>query len=97
MVDPLLILDVSPDVDEATVRRRYLELVRQNPPEKCPREFAKIREAYERLRDPVRRLERQLFDVCGDDSLDDIIVDLRSRVQNARIPTKILLSLAEKP
>ena len=96
MVDPHSILDVSPDVDEAALRRRYLELVRQNPPEKCPRQFAEIREAYEQLRDPVRRLERQLFQVRGSESLDDVIADLRSRVQATRIPTEILLSLAEK-
>jgi len=96
MADPYSILDVSPDVDEATLRRRYLELVRRNPPEKRPRRFAEIREAYEQLRDPVRRLERQLFQVRGGESVDDVIADLRSRVQATRIPTEILLSLAER-
>ena len=96
MVDPHSILDVPPDVDEAALRRRYLELVRRNPPEKCPRQFAEIREAYEQLRDPVRRLERQLFEIHSSESLDDVIADLRSRVQATRIPTEILLSLAEK-
>ena len=95
MVDPHSVLNVSPDVDEAALRRRYLELVRRNPPEKCPRQFAEIREAYEHLRDPVKRLERQLFQVRGSESLDDVIAVLRSRVQAARIPTEILLSLAE--
>jgi len=96
MVDPHLVLGVSPDVDEAALRRRYLELVRRHPPEKCPKEFARIREAYEQLRDPVERLERQLFQIRGNESLDDVIADLRSRVQAARIPTKTLLSLAER-
>ena len=96
MVDPHSILDVSPDVDEVALRRRYLELVRRNPPERCPRQFAEIREAYEQLRDPVKRLERQLFQVRGSESLDDIIADLRSRAQATRIPTEILLSLAER-
>jgi curved DNA-binding protein CbpA len=96
MADPHLILGVSPDVDEAALRRRYLELVRRNPPERCPREFAEIREAYEELRDPVKRIERQVYQVRGSESLDDIIADLRSRVQTARIPTKTLLSLAER-
>jgi curved DNA-binding protein CbpA len=95
MVDPHLILGVSPDVDEAALRQRYLELVRKNPPEKCPREFAEIHEAYELLRDPVRQLERQLFQLRGSESLDDVIAELRSRVQTARIPTEVLLSLAE--
>ena len=96
MVDPHSILEVSPDVDEVALRRRYLELVRRHPPERCPRQFAEIREAYEQLRDPVKRLERQLFQVRGSESLDDVIAVLRSRVQAARIPTEILLSLAER-
>lgn len=96
MVDPHLVLGVSPDVDEAALRRRYLELVRRHPPEKCPKEFARIREAYEQLRDPVDRLERQLFQIRDDESLEDVIADLRSRVQASRIPTKTLLSLAER-
>jgi curved DNA-binding protein CbpA len=96
MADPHLILDVSPDVDEAVLRRRYLELVRQNPPEQSPRRFAEIREAYEQLRDPAKRLQRQLFQVDGSESLDDVVSDLRSRVQAARIPTELLLSLAER-
>jgi len=96
MADPHSILGVSPDVDEATLRRRYLELVRQNPPEKCPRQFAEIREAYEDLRDPVKRLERQVFRIRGSESLDDVIADLRLRVQAARIPTETLLSVAER-
>lgn len=95
MAEPHAVLGISPDADEAALRRRYLELVRRNPPEKCPREFAEIREAYEQLRDPVGRLERQLFQVRCGESLDDVIADLRSRVQAARIPTETLLSLAE--
>jgi curved DNA-binding protein CbpA len=96
MVDPHLVLGVSPDVDEAALRRRYLELVRQHPPEKFPKEFAEIREAYEQLRDPMARLHRQMFQIRGDESLEDVIADLRSRVQAARIPTNTLLSLAER-
>jgi curved DNA-binding protein CbpA len=91
-----MILGVSPDADEGALRRRYLELVRQHPPEKCPREFAQIREAYELLRDPVRRLEMQLFELRGRESLNDVIADLRARLQTARIPTETLLSLAER-
>jgi curved DNA-binding protein CbpA len=94
MVDPHTILEVSPDIDEAGLRQRYLELVRQNPPEKHPRRFAEIREAYEQLRDPAKRLEMQLFQIHGSESLDDVIADLRSRVQGTRIPTEMLLSLA---
>lgn len=96
MADPHLILGISPDADEAALRRRYLELVRQHPPEKSPEKFAEIREAYEQLRDPVERLKSQVFAVRSKESLDDVIADLRLRVQAARIPTETLLSLAER-
>ncbi len=96
MVDPHSVLGLSPDVDEAALRRRYLELVRRHPPEKSPQKFAEIREAYEQLRDPVERLKRQMFQIRGNESLDDVIADLRSRVQAARIPTETLLSLGER-
>ncbi|MBC8871377.1 MAG: J domain-containing protein [Planctomycetes bacterium] len=95
MADPYLTLGLSADVDEATVRRRYLELVRENPPEKCPERFAEVREAYEQLRDPVTLLRKEIFRIRGRESLDDIIADLRSRVRAVRIPTETLLSLAE--
>lgn len=96
MAEPHLILGLAPDADEAALRQRYLELVRQYPPEKSPQKFAEIREAYEQLRDPVARVQRQVFQVRSNETLDDVIADVRSRVQAARIPTETLLSLAEK-
>ncbi len=96
MSDPYQVLGVSTDMDDAAMRRRYLELVRQFPPEKCPQQFAKIREAYEQLRDPAERLERELFRAGDGGVLDDIIAELRSKMQSVRIPTEILLTLAER-
>ncbi len=96
MSDPYQVLGVSTDMDDAAMRRRYLELVRQFPPEKCPQEFAKIREAYEQLRDPAERLERNLFRASDGGALDDILAELRSKMQSVRIPTETLLSLAER-
>jgi len=95
MTDPYVTLGLSADADEATVRRRYLELVRENPPEKCPERFAEVREAYEQLRDPMTLLRRRLFRIRSQESLDDIINDLRSQLRSVRIPTETLLTLAE--
>lgn len=94
MTEPHLVLGVAVDADEATLRRRYLELVRENPPEQCPQRFAEIRAAYEQLRDPTERLRRRLFDVQPAGTIDDVIADLRLRVQETRIPNKTLFSLA---
>ena len=94
-MDPYQRLDLSPEADQATVRRRYLELVKRYSPEKSPREFSEIRTAYEELRDPVRRLTKQILQIRTHESLEDIIADIRARVRSKRIPTETLLSLAE--
>ena len=96
MADPYEVLGLPPDADEVGVRRRYLQLVRQHPPEREPERFAELRAAYDQLRDPVTRLEAQLFAVREMDSLEDTIADVRTRVRTARIPTDTLLSLAER-
>jgi curved DNA-binding protein CbpA len=95
MADPYQTLGLSPEADEAAVRRRYLELVRRHPPDRSPDRFAEIRAAYEQLRDPVKRLEQRLFAVRADESLEDIIAELRARLRARRIPVETLLSLAE--
>jgi curved DNA-binding protein CbpA len=97
MSDPHAILGLAPGASEAEVRRRYLELVRQNPPDRAPQRFAAIHEAYQRLRDPVVRLESALFDVESAETLAAIVADVRRRLRKARIPTQTLLSLAEGP
>ncbi|MHB8899010.1 MAG: J domain-containing protein [Thermoguttaceae bacterium] len=96
MSNPYQILGVSTDADDAALRRRYLELVRQYPPEKSPQQFAEIRAAYEELRDPAARLEKQLFGSSTAETLDEIIAELRSQVRDRRIPTETLLSLGER-
>ena len=46
MTDPYAVLGLSPDSDDAAIRRRYLELVRQYTPEHHPKKFAEIRAAF---------------------------------------------------
>ena len=93
--DPFQVLGLPLDSDDASIRRRYLELVRESPPDRAPERFAAIRAAYDQVRDPVQRLSAQLFEVATSDSLDAIEVDLRARLRAARIPLNVLLALAE--
>jgi curved DNA-binding protein CbpA len=95
MVDAYQTLGLAPDADETAIRQQYLELVRAHPPDRSPQRFAEIRAAYEELRDPIERLGKQLFSCETHDSPDAIIAELRRRLRNARIPTDVLLSLAE--
>jgi curved DNA-binding protein CbpA len=91
--DPYLILGLDRDADEATIRQRYLSLVREFPPDRQPERFAEIRAAYEDLNDPVARLAQRLFQRETSDSLDAILADVLSRLREKRIPTELLLSL----
>ncbi len=95
MADPFLILGVSAHAESDEIRRRYLELVRQHSPDRDPERFAEIRAAYDELSDPVQQLQKLLFDVESVDSIDRVIVDLRARLRQRRIPTDMLLSLAK--
>jgi len=95
MQDPHEILGLESNASESAVRKRYLELVRQHPPDRAPEQFARIRAAYDELRDPAKLLEKRILRVPDDDSLDDIIADVRGRLRLARIPLETLLSLGE--
>src|SRR3954463_982064 len=97
MSDPYEPLALPRAADEAEMRRRYLELVREFPPDRAPERFAAIRAAYDEVRDPARRLEAQVFETGTSDSLDAIVADLRARLAAARLPLDVLLSLAEAP
>ncbi len=96
MSDPYEVLGLPKHADEAEIRQRYLELVRQHPPDRAPERFAAIRAAYDSVRDPERRLRAQLFEVDTSDSLDAITADLRARlrVRLERPPLNDLQALA---
>ena len=53
-------LGVSPDAGDAELRAAYMEKVRQHPPDRDPETFERVRDAYERLRDPRVRAQRVL-------------------------------------
>jgi DnaJ domain len=99
MSDPHEVLGLPRAADEAETRRRYLELVRQFPPDRDPTRFAEIRAAYDQVRDPVRRLETQLLEVDSGETVDAIARDLRARLRDRlnHAPLEILLALAESP
>jgi curved DNA-binding protein CbpA len=97
MSDPYQILGLPPDSDDNAIRQRYLELVRQFPPEHHPEKFAAIRSAYESLRDLDTRLRYRLLEAGKKDSLDAIIEELTCRSSRRRVSLKELLSIGLKP
>ena len=93
--DPYQVLGVDASADSQQIRARYLALVREHPPERNPEKFAEIRAAYDSLRDPVVRLQNRLFDLRTADTFDTLLASERQKLQRRRIPTDVLLSLAD--
>ena len=58
--DPRQILGIGPEAGDEEIRAAYLRKVKEYPPDRSPREFERVRDAYEDLRDPRRRA-RSLF------------------------------------
>jgi DnaJ-class molecular chaperone len=61
MRDPFTVLGVDEAADDAEIRRRYLTLVRDFPPDRAPERFREYRAAYEALSDERKRLEMTLL------------------------------------
>lgn len=64
--DPFQVLGLPRDAGEAEVRARYLELVKQFPPEREPEKFREIRAAFEACKDPLA-IARRLLEPPGED------------------------------
>lgn len=97
MTDAYHVLGLAPDSDDDTIRRRYLELVRQNPPEQYPEKFAAVRAAYEALKDTDTRLRRRLFAVDPDIGIDKLIEEIACQSQRRRLSLADLLSTLRQP
>ncbi len=97
MTDPYEVLGLSGDSDDETIRRRYLQLVREFTPEQQPEKFAAIRQAFEHLRDLNTRLRYRLFQAGKKDSVDAIIEEIACRSPRRRVSLETLLAVTRKP
>src|SRR5262245_43274684 len=60
-VDPYDVLGVERTAGETAIKDAYCALVRAHPPERDPATFKRVRAAYERLRDPEKRIESDML------------------------------------
>src|ERR1700685_4218679 len=90
-------LGVSPDASEVEIRNRYLQLVREFPPDRAPERFAEIRAAFDDLRNPIVQLEKRLFSLSTHDSVASLQADVLTRLRTVQLPISVLLSLADAP
>jgi DnaJ-class molecular chaperone len=61
MLSPFVILNIEDNADDETVRAAYVRALRHSPPDRDPEGFARIRGAYETIRDAEKRLAYRLF------------------------------------
>ncbi len=93
--NPFEVLGLSMDADEATVRARYLELVRQYPPDRDPDMFTQVRQAYEAASDPIVMARRLIDAVQADPKPWAELLDEQSQ-RPPRLPHELLLSLGNR-
>lgn len=60
-IDPHRVLGVEIQAGPEEIRAAYLRKVKEFPPDRAPREFEQVREAYEILSDPRRRTRQLLL------------------------------------
>jgi len=60
-MDARKVLGVNQDATEEEIRAAYVRKVREYPPDRSPEEFECIRDAYDSLRDPRRRMRDRLL------------------------------------
>jgi curved DNA-binding protein CbpA len=96
MNNPYEQLGLSPGADDAMIRKRYLELVRQYSPDQAPERFAEIHAAYDALRDPAKRVEDRVLDLhLKAHSLESITSQLQEQLRDCRFPVSLLVSWAD--
>ena len=97
MPNPYTTLGVPTDADDGTIRRRYLELTREFPPEQHPERFAAVREAYEKVKDIDKRAKHRLIESAKDDPIESIIEEAACRTPRRRVSLQSLLAVALPP
>jgi curved DNA-binding protein CbpA len=79
-MDPREVLGVPSDASDEEIRAAYLGKVKEHPPERSPEEFERIRDAYDMLRDPRRRMHDSLFGVDPFEPLNSVMkIDAAAR------------------
>ena len=91
MKDPYEVLGLPADSTDDAVRARYLELVRQFPPEQAAARFAEVRAAYEHFQDRDTRLLNRLSQPYRKDALDGLVDSLAATAARPRFSLTDLL------
>ncbi len=72
-MDARKILGIELSAGDEEIRAAYLQKIKEHPPDQSPEEFEKIRDAYETLRDPRRRMRDMLLSADPDAPLASLL------------------------
>lgn len=93
--EPYDVLGIPRDADEGAIRARYLELVKQYPPDREPERFREIRAAFEAMSDPFH-VARELIAPPDDDLPEwDAMLEAQKRIP-PRLSPEFLISLGNR-
>ena len=67
------VLGISSNAGEEEIRAAYLSKIKEHPPDRSPEQFESIRDAYETLHDPRRRMRDMLLSADLDEPLVSLI------------------------
>jgi curved DNA-binding protein CbpA len=82
--NPFSLLGVSLASTDAEIRKRYLELTREFPPEQNQEKFAAVREAYEAIRTLDQRAKYMLYEQGKEDTFESIIEEIECTIPRPR-------------
>jgi len=91
--DPFTALGVPLEATDAEIRKRYLELTREFPPEQHAEKFSAIREAYELIRTLDDRAKYLLYKQGTEDTIEAIIEEVECQIPRPRPSLTTLLQL----
>ena len=75
MNDARKILGVALNASDEEIRSAYLRKVKEHPPEQSPELFEQVRDAYETLKDPRKRMRDMLLTADPKEPLASLIKD----------------------
>ena len=77
--DPRGVLGIGDEATDEEIRAAYLQKIKAHPPERDPDGFEQIRDAFEELRDPLRRTNLMIESCDPTRPLTDLLDCGRSR------------------
>jgi len=92
MKTPFEILQIDHESDDEAIRKGYLAMVQQFPPERFPDEFQRVRAAYESIKTEKARIALALFDHSLPD-MNEMAADIMARARPGRPTEKQLKRL----